>query len=183
MKKLVVVSLLMPISYGYLKADNPIEQTASSKVLQIEIPAENKEGAALPSFEKAEELAKALAMSFASGNLKPVHKYFFPEAEFLLLKNMPGSAGYYKQLVTWYKNDLDKELKNLATAKVQFKNFKPGRCSWKKIGSEYNHVAYWSCKKSQLVLSDDKTEISVMILTMINWGKDWYITHLGPIPR
>ena len=63
--------------------------------------------------------------------------------------------------------------------------FKKGYCKWKAVNSEYNHIAYWSCYKSQIQVKDEITgNISyIKLKAMINWGQEWKVTHLGPIPK
>jgi hypothetical protein len=118
---------------------------------------------------------------------KSVHK-MFPRDAFLKLKDMPGSEQYYNKLLGWFEDDVKKEMaKHVNAVSFQLKEFKPGPCKWKKVGSEYNKVAYWSCRRSKasysVTLKDGK-EVSdtLEILTMINWGNKWFVTHLGPIP-
>ena len=109
---------------------------------------------------------------------------FFPADAFDLVKGIKDPGAYHKQLVSWFAADLDKERARLkAGAPWTIESFKLGFCKWKEKGSEANALPYWSCYKSKVKLKNAKNESNIVeIRALINWGTQWYPTHLLPIP-
>ena len=50
-------------------------------------------------------------------------------------------------------------------------------------GREANRVPYHSCYGARVTVRAGAREHTFRVHVMINWGDQWYITHLGPIPR
>ena len=109
---------------------------------------------------------------------------FFPAEAFNLVKGIKDPAAYHKQLVSWFVADLDQERERLkAGAPWTIDSFKLGSCKWKEKGIEANALPYWSCYKSKLKLKNARSETNLVeIRALINWGVQWYPTHLLPIP-
>lgn len=110
---------------------------------------------------------------------------FFPADAFNQVKGIKDPGAYHKQLLKWFAADIKRESERLkAGAPWQVESFKLGSCKWKEKGTEANALPYWSCYKSKLKLKNAKGETNqVDIRALINWGTQWYITHLGPIPK
>jgi len=110
---------------------------------------------------------------------------FFPAEAFNQVKGIKDPGAYHKQLVQWFAKDLAREGERLKPgAPWLVDGFKLGFCKWKEKGSEANAHPYWSCYKSKLKLKNVKNESNVVeIRALINWGNQWFITHLGPIPK
>ncbi len=152
---------------------------------KLTLPPENQQATEAPppaqSFDKA---AEALLLAISSGSFADVRELFFPENVFLELKAIAHPQTYYQQLMTWFAKDFENEKKKLAKdAPVKFKSFKRGSCRWKSIQSEANAIAYWSCYRNKIIFEQADKEQQIDIKTLINWGPNWYITHLGPIPK
>lgn len=145
----------------------------------IDIPSENKEK------PKVETIApfNAAALVSAINENKVDETLFFPAAAFQELKAIAKPLDYHKQLLSWYAADVKREHERLKKP-VSLVSFKLGSCKWKEKGKEANAFPYLSCYKSQLKVEDaEKKAQTVELRTLINWGKTWYITHLGPIPK
>lgn len=148
------------------------------------IPPENQDEKLKASLDSFDEPAKRLLSALEKGSFADVRDLFFPESPFLQLKAIAKPADYYKQLVSWYEQDFNREQTRFrGRGPLQFKAMKGGSCKWKAPGTEANKIAYWSCYKRKIELTaGDKTEV-LEIRALINWGRQWYITHLGPIPK
>ena len=148
------------------------------------IPPENIGQPALPPTSGATVLAQRLVEAIAKDDPASVTDLFFPVEPFLVLKKIPRASDYHTKLVGWFVADIHREhnrIKQAAT--LLFRDWKPGHCVWKPIGSEYNQVAYWSCSKSRILADAGRQAVTIEVKTLINWGTDWFVTHLGPIPK
>lgn len=147
-----------------------------------EIPPENlkmETPKAIASFEaKAKRLVDAINRGTSEGN----EDLFFPREAFLKLKAIAKPEVYYQQLIEWFRKDLSAEQ---AKAQVpwSYVSFKLGSCRWKAPGSEANAIAYWSCYNSQIQVEHAGQKNQILVRTLINWGQEWYITHLHPLPK
>lgn len=125
--------------------------------------------------------AEKLLASINSGT--PDNDLFFPADPFAVLKAIAKPLDYHKQLLKWYQGDIKRE-HEAHKGPLTFKSFKLGFCKWKEKGSEGNAIPYLSCYKSLLKVENaEKKEETITVRVVINWGKNWYITHLGPIPK
>ncbi len=110
---------------------------------------------------------------------------FFPKDAFDLVKGIKDPGAYHKQLLKWFADDIKRESARLkAKGPWEVDSFKMGYCKWKVKGSEANALPYWSCYKNKVSLKNktgDRETVEIRVL--INWGKDWFVTHLGPIPK
>lgn len=158
------------------------DSSASKPVnpVQIEVPKENLQAGTTPDAGSAEALAKSILQAVQSLDLNSYTELYFPEKEFLELKDVPAPKSYFDGLIKEYLQDL-KKLNTLVQPlkDVKFKSFSRGYCKWKEIGSEYNKIAYWSCYKNKIIVSSTAGQYSLPIRTLINWGERWYVTHLG----
>ncbi|MES2744801.1 MAG: hypothetical protein V4655_05210 [Bdellovibrionota bacterium] len=113
------------------------------------------------------------------------NRLFFPADAFDQVKGIKDPGAYHKQLLKWFAADVQREHERLkAGGPWAVDSFKLGSCKWKEKGTEANALPYWSCYKSKLNLKNEKGEKSLVeIRALINWGTQWYITHLGPIPK
>lgn len=146
-----------------------------------EVPKENQEKGTPPSFASAETLATKLLDAVQTGDPTIAADGFFPQQAFSVVKNSADPERYHRKLVKWYEEDILKEHLRFKTQCWTFESFEPGRCKWKDIGSEQNKVAYWSCIGNFITArcGDKKRRFEIRVL--INWGSNWYVTHLGPI--
>lgn len=145
----------------------------------IETPPENREKPKTESIDpfRSEDLIKAINENKADETL------FFPADAFEALKAIAKPLDYHQQLLKWYAADVKREHDRLKTP-LTFVSFKLGSCKWKEKGSEANGIPYLSCYKSKLkALDAEKKEQTIEVRTLINWGRTWYVTHLGPIPK
>ena len=149
----------------------------------IDIPIENADPVKKPDFSSVQESLVKVVESISIGNPELDKNEFFPKAPFDALKDIRFPGKYHIKLVNWYNADILREHKQLNGVKLTFLSFTPGRCKFKKIGTEYNKIAYWSCYGSKFQVSDGTKKKTIKIKALINWGKKWFITHLGPIPK
>ena len=152
---------------------------AETKIPPIEIPGDNKEGADRPDFMAAEAMARTVADAIVTSKVEIAQNAFFPADAFVALKDMFEPEKYYIGLRKMFLDDIHKQNAKISDPSLLFSSFKPGFCKWKAVGSEYNRIPYWSCYRSKILLQSPKTKSSIEIRVMINWGKQWYITHLG----
>jgi hypothetical protein len=163
------------------------------------IPVENKDEAKKPDFSSVQKTLNNIINAINTDNPEDVVNEFFPKGAFNQLKDIRFPDRYHKKLLKWFFDDIKREHGALKGKKIQFISFQPGRCKFKKIGTEYNKIAYWSCYGSRFVVSleeenkgdesikknsqknSQKTK-TIKIKALINWGPKWFITHLGPIP-
>lgn len=148
------------------------------------IPVQNQSKPAIDSIKAydAEALIKNLN---GEGTETDATTLFFPADAFDQVKGIKDPGAYHKQLVSWFAADLKREGERLkAGAPWALDSFKLGSCKWKEKGTEANALPYWSCYKSKLKLKNAKNETNLVeIRALINWGDQWYPTHLGPIPK
>jgi hypothetical protein len=154
--------------------------SAFSQVDALVVPTQNKDMGTIPPFDNAETLAQSLFTALQNNDTVTARNLFFPEAEFIALKDIKDPKGYYKQLLDELDRDVSKQHTQLKTYKdLKYVSVKRGGCKWKAIGSEYNKIAYWSCYRNRIIATADNKQIQLDLKTLINWGDKWYITHLG----
>lgn len=148
------------------------------------IPPENQQETLKASIQDFDPRAQRLLTALEKGQFADVRDLFFPEPAFLELKAIARPGDYYKQLMSWYEQDFAREQERFkGKGALVFKTMKGGSCKWKAPNTEANKIPYWSCYKRKIELkAGEKTE-TLEIRALINWGQDWYITHLGPIPK
>ena len=49
------------------------------------------------------------------------------------------------------------------------------------IGREANRLPYWSCYGSRLIVRVNRREVALRVHVLINWGDQWYVTHLDRV--
>ncbi|MCX6128305.1 MAG: hypothetical protein NTX25_04480 [Proteobacteria bacterium] len=148
------------------------------------IPVENQNDQHLAAIQPFDAKAKLLLQAIEIGNIESVQELFFPQDAFLQLKAIAKPLEYYQQLVRWYKKDLQKESERFkGQGHLDFVAIKGGGCKWKAAGSEANKIPYWSCYKRRMEIQVGGKPASIQLHAMINWGGEWYLTHLGPIPK
>lgn len=153
---------------------------AVAHAASLNVPVENQTKGLRPSFDTFETAPQRLVDAITNNNSDAVLDLFFPKEPFLALKDIPDAGQYYDKLIISYRDDihaLNKQLSNQASWKI--KKFEPGFCKWKEPGSEYNKISYWSCYRSKIVLMSENKTKAISVRVIINWGKNWYVTHLG----
>jgi hypothetical protein len=149
----------------------------SDATIPLENQAPSPEGASFNGARLSEDMLRILS----HGDISTTASLgFFPEGPFIVLKKVPQPKQYYDQLVAEYQHDLDSIRKKIpAGAQLRLEKIIPGSCKWKPIGSEYNNIAYWSCYKTRFRYGDDEHRYELIVKVTINWGDQWYVTHLG----
>jgi hypothetical protein len=151
---------------------------------ELLIPAENKDQALKAQIEDFDPKAQRLLTALEKGSFAEVKDLFFPEAAFLELKAIAKPADYYSQLVKWYEQDFAREQARFkGRGPLVFKAMKGGSCKWKAPQTEANRIPYWSCYRRKIELTAAGQSETLELRALINWGRQWYITHLGPIPK
>ncbi len=149
-----------------------------------EVPAENQTAGKTPDVSTFEAKAATLLNAIEKNDPDSALPVFFPKEAFVQLKAIDKPEAYYEQLVTWFREDIAREHERLVVQDpLTFAGLKPGSCKWKAKGSEANSIPYWSCSKTQILVKVGKKTETLTVHARINWGKDWFITHLGPIPK
>jgi hypothetical protein len=146
------------------------------------VPSENvAKGEGPPPFEAAEPGARHLVEAIVSGNPELALRFFFPADAFDLVKAMAVPGRYHKKLVAWYREDILSEHPRFASGAWEFEKLERGRCKWQEKGTEGNSLPYWSCRGNRVTVRDGARVRTVEVHVIINWGKCWYVTHLGKI--
>jgi len=168
-RSLMLVSLLLP---AQLLAD------------EFVVPPENKDEALKAQIESFDPQAQRLLTALEKGAFADVKDLFFPEPAFLQLKAIAKPADYYSQLVKWYEQDFTREQARFkGRGPLVFKAIKGGSCKWKAPQTEANRIPYWSCYRRKIELTAGGQNEIIEVRALINWGRQWYITPLGPIPK
>lgn len=148
------------------------------------IPPENRDEALKAQIESFDPQAQRLLTALEKGTFADVKDLFFPEPAFLQLKAIAKPADYYSQLVKWYEQDFTREQARFKDrGPLVFKSIKGGSCKWKAPQTEANRIPYWSCYRRKIELTAAGQNEIIEVRALINWGRQWYITHLGPIPK
>lgn len=185
--KCLLAFSLAPSAFSQPKESSTTTQPPAAPAL---VPKENLTQEPRPGFVSISTLTDALLLIL--NNPEPLSKPgrgseipgFFPREAFLILKRLPQPDTYYDELTLQYFADLQR-LKKASSelGRVTLAGFSPGFCKWKTIGSEYNHIAYWSCYNSSLKIKSENAKapllMTIKIRTIINWGEQWFVTHLG----
>jgi hypothetical protein len=145
------------------------------------VPQENRTQGALPDVSGAEAGARQLLLAVSSGDPALAADFFFPEEAFDRVKDLPVPARYHRKLVRWYQEDILKEHPRFKRGNWRLEKVELGRCKWKAVGTEGNKLPYWSCRGSFVTATDGEWRRRLEIHVLINWGKRWYVTHLGPV--
>ena len=146
-----------------------------------EVPEENVTQGSPPAASAAEAGAKELIAAIAAGDPARARGFFFPADAFDLVKDLPVPARYHRKLVGWYDEDIMKEHRRFRKGDWRFEKLELGRCRWKEKGTEGNKLPYWSCRGNFVTATDGNRKRRFEIRVLINWGRNWYVTHLGPI--
>jgi len=155
---------------------------SSTEAVPDGIPPENAARTDMPPFDAARTGATALLQAYGEGKRDAALPFFFPADAFNLVKDSPDPARYHRKLVGWYLEDVDLESARFKGAQWTLKSLSPGVCRWKKPGAEANRIGYWSCTgNTGVATAPGKPDQKFDIRVMINWGKNWYVTHLRPI--
>ncbi|MBN2803666.1 MAG: tetratricopeptide repeat protein [Deltaproteobacteria bacterium] len=180
-----------PYMVGQLNADSDGDNKNSDSDSSInnedsdsdnfKIPLQNSKKTTPPSFDTLNEKIKILANNFNTDPATAANDLFFPKEPFLILKDSKNPAKYYRQLLKWYNEDIKNESKNFKANEWEFVKFEPGSCKWKAPGTEFNKIGYYSCVKNSVTLKNKDEIKKFEINVLINWGNNWYITHLGKI--
>lgn len=133
---------------------------------------------------RAADLARALSTG-TDADIQSAGSLFLQRDPFLAIKDMSGAAGYFTTLTRWYARDI-KELRDTLPRNTTWSVDRvemSSSCTWMSIGREANRLPYWSCYGSRMILRSGTQTRTVRIAVMINWGQQWFISHLQPIHR
>lgn len=161
-----------------------VSSAAADVAADGEVPPENRTQGERPGPASAEALARRLLAAILADDPAPVTDLVFPVGPFAMLKDLPDPAAYQRRLVRWFEEDLHikhGELGGLET--LEFRSFRFGRCEWVPKWGEGNLIPYWSCRRNRITASAGRREVEIEIRVLINWGQEWYVTHLGPVRR
>jgi len=145
------------------------------------VPKENAVKGTPPPADIAEEGARLLLDAIKADDPSIAAGFFFPAAAFDLVKAMAVPGRYHRKLVAWYEEDIRTEHARFADPSWRFKALELGRCKWQGQGTEGNALPYWSCRGSRVTATSGDRTRRLDITVLINWGRSWYVTHLGPI--
>jgi hypothetical protein len=148
------------------------------------IPPENQAGAAMPDIGSAEPMIRKLFEAIRSDDASLAADLFFPASAFDLVKNMETPGRYHKKLVDWYVEDIHLAHATAPDAEaLVYDGFEPGKCRWMEPNSEGNKLPYWACRYNYFYGKSGDKRRRFDLRVIINWGKHWYVTHLGPVRK
>ncbi len=148
---------------------------------QAQIPKENEVKKSPPEASTAASGAAKLLAAISAGDPTLAADFFFPKEAFDQVKDLPVPERYHRKLVRWYNDDIIKEHPRFKNGDWRFEKLEMGHCKWKEKGTEGNKLPYWSCRGSFVTATDGNRSRRFEIRVLINWGKTWYVTHLGPV--
>ncbi len=115
---------------------------------------------------------------------------FFPESAYLQMKTGAISApasDYQNRLVALFTMDLGTYQQALGTppasAVLTGVEVDPSIAHWVVPGTCANHIGYWHLPNIRLVYSNHGTTSSFGVFSLISWRGEWFVVHLGPVPR
>jgi hypothetical protein len=153
---------------------------AKESAVGVAVPDQNKEQGTIPAMDSVDALAQSLFTALQINDTSSARTLFFPEAEFVALKDIKDPLTYHKQLLSELDRDVNKLHTQLSAFKdLKYLSWKRGGCKWKAVGTEYNKIAYWSCYRNRIIAESSGGKIEIDLKTLINWGDKWFITHLG----
>ena len=147
------------------------------------VPEQNRTKGDPPDVSGAKEGASKLLDALKRDDPSVAAGFFFPADAFDLVKDMAVPGRYHKKLVRWYEEDIHKEHGRFKSVEWQFEDIELGRCRWKEPGAEGNKLPYWSCGRNTVTARAGDRIRRFEIRVLINWGENWYVTHLGPIRK
>ncbi|MBN2718230.1 MAG: tetratricopeptide repeat protein [Deltaproteobacteria bacterium] len=171
-------------TYPYMLGNHPDKKdsnTEAGAAIDSQIPIENATKGSMPSKVTAIKGATRLLDAYMNDNAETAMSFFFPGDAFNVVKDSPSPSRYYKKLLQWYREDFDLEKGRFQEGGWKLDDVSLGSCKWKAPGSEANKVGYWSCIRNTVSVSNGQQKRRFEIQVLINWGKDWYITHLRPV--
>jgi hypothetical protein len=148
------------------------------------IPPENQAGAAMPDTGSAEPMIRKLFEAVRTDDASLAADFFFPAAAFDLVKNMENPGRYHEKLVGWYAEDI--HLAHTTAPDIEalvYDGFETGKCRWMEPNTEGNKLPYWACRYNYFYGKSGDKRRRFDLRVMINWGKRWYVTHLGPVRK
>ncbi len=148
------------------------------------IPTENTAGQAEPAAPPDMALSRArvelLVQAIRKDEPELALPLFFPAAAFDQVKAIKDPGRYHRKLVKVYLEDVRALRKGLKDPNnIELISVEAGRQkTWMKRGAEGNHLPYWAMYKARVTVKDgDRTRV-LPLRVMINWGDQWYVTHL-----
>ncbi|MEO1273656.1 MAG: hypothetical protein AAFX99_36695 [Myxococcota bacterium] len=162
---------------------------ADDKTQRSPIPAANaadlKKGPEPPGAEPSMARARLLVQAIRENKPDVARPFFFPQEAFRQVKSIPKPDRYWKRLMTIYLDDVrDLRKKLKGPDSIEFVGFEIDKAKkkWQPRGAEGNNYPYWAMYKAWLVVKDAGQVKKLKLRVMINWGDQWYITHLTRMP-
>lgn len=178
-------------TYPFMIGNHPEKKSAVKKAPEVaasaaepqgtRIPKQNTQKGPMPKKESALEGSKRLLRAYKTGEINSAMEFFFPAKPFEIVKDSANPTKYYKKLMDWYTEDISLESPRLKGNDWQVEDIQMGACKWKAPGTEGNKIGYWSCTRNTVTVVAGEKKRRFEIRVLINWGTNWYITHLRPI--
>ena len=145
------------------------------------VPVGNMEKGDPPDPASAEAGARLIFDAIRADDPAVAEGFFFPAPAFDLVKNMEHPSNYHRKLVRFFEEDVHAEHgRYTGISSMQFERFEMGGCTWKEPFTQGNRLAYWSCRRSRILVRSGDRLFDFRIDTLINWGATWFVIHLGP---
>ncbi|MEI8051137.1 MAG: hypothetical protein WCI12_06850 [Actinomycetes bacterium] len=125
-----------------------------------------------------------------SGNLATAMTVFFPESAYLTMKTgvIPAPAADYQgRLVGLFTIDLATYNQAVGSpssaARLLGFSVDPTLAHWVTPGTCANLIGYWHLPNIRITYSNGSQTRSFGVFSLISWRGQWYVVHLGPVPR
>jgi len=148
------------------------------------VPPENQAGAAMPDIGSVEPMIRKLFEAIRLDDASLAADFFFPADAFDLVKNMETPGRYHAKLAGWYAEDIHLAHATAPDAEaLVYDGFETGKCRWMDPNTEGNKLPYWACRYNYFYGKSGDKRRRFDLRVIINWGKQWYVTHLGPVRK
>jgi hypothetical protein len=110
--------------------------------------------------------------------------FFFPLGAYEQVKDVSNPAADWRQrLVAAYRRDIDTLHNRLGPdadrARLVALDVPEPRVRWVEPGEEWNKIGYYRVFGSKLRYTNDGSERTFDVKSLISWRGEWYVVHLG----
>jgi hypothetical protein len=110
--------------------------------------------------------------------------FFFPLGAYEQVKDVSNPAADWRQrLVAAYRRDIDSLHARLGPdadrARLVALDVPESRARWVEPGEEWNKIGYYRAFGSKLRYTNDGSERTFDVKSLISWRGEWYVVHLS----
>ena len=174
MRRLAVGVLGLVLFVGFARAQEEAEPIPPNNSAKL------KKAPKKPAVADFPARAEHLFDSIKKNDADAAASAFLSKGAFRRIKGVKDPDKIFRRLIREYKEHIDalhKKLPDDAT----FGRFQMSRrCGWVERRQEANALPYWACRHNWIhYASASKGDGKFKVRTLISWGDQWFITHLG----